>query len=257
MVSPATELMASANAATRDAMSRMFDSVYVLEGNMKFRTTGATVDTRIKRWDAVRAGNFESAHLFYSKHRQAGGKLNKNDFLDAVGGAMRRGDKHPIPEVQEAAQWYRKEVFDPLKERAIRAGLLPEDVSVETAVSYFMRVYNVEMIHARLDEFLNRVEAYLRRTIPLKELASEAEYRDVAREVVNNITGAPGGRVPFINQPLKRGPLAERTFNIPDEEIEDFLISDVSHVAERYINTLAPDVELVDAFGRVAVLLDD
>lgn len=250
VVAPNVELAASRNAATRDIIGQLHDSVFVREGNVRFRSAGASVESEIKRGDALRAAAFETTHQIYRGYRKAGGRINKDEFMDEVGKALRRGDVHKIPEVAELAKWYRANVFEPWKQRAIAAGMLPEDVRPKTAVSYFTRVYNVEKINARIGEFTDLVERYLRRTVDVRELASEAEYRDIARQVVNNITGTAGGRVPFINQPLARGPLKERTFNIPDKEIEDFLISDVSHVGERFLNTIIPDVTLTERFGR-------
>lgn len=250
VVAPNVELSASRNAATRDIIGQLHDAVFVREGNVNFRSAGASVESEIKRSDALRASAFEETHRVFRSFRGAGGGLNKNDFLDEVGKAMRRGDVHAIPEVQDLAKWYRANVFEPWKKRAIAAGLLPEGVKVDTAVSYFTRVYNVEKINARLGEFTDLVEAHLRRTVDVRELASEAEFREIAREVVNNITGSAGGRVPFVNQSLGRGPLKERTFDIPDEDVEDFLISDVSHVGERFLNTIVPDVTLTERFGR-------
>lgn len=250
VVAPNVELAASRNAATRSLSGQLFDQIFVTEGNVRFKTAGASVEAEIKRGDATRAAAFEMKDLMHAQYKKGGGTLNKNDFLDEVGKALRRGDQHTIPEVQDLAKWYRANVFEPWKNRAIRAGMLPEDVNVETAVSYFTRVYNVEKINARLGEFTDLVEQYLRRTVDVEELASEAEYRSIAREIINNITVSAQGRVPFINQPLARGPLRERTFNIPDEDIEDFLISDASHVGERFLNTIIPDVVLTERFGR-------
>ncbi|NIP57385.1 MAG: hypothetical protein GWM92_04265, partial [Gemmatimonadetes bacterium] len=66
---------------------------------------------------------------------------------------MRRGDESIIPEAQRVAQTFRAEVFEPLKNDAVARGLLPEDVSVDTALSYFTRVYDREKIKAFRPEF--------------------------------------------------------------------------------------------------------
>ena len=86
-------------------------------------------------------------------------------FCVCVRSTTRRGDAHnfgwrvghDIPEVAEAARLYREQVFEPLKNDAIKLGLLPEDVvshaptkeEVKTAASYLMRQYNFEKIAAR------------------------------------------------------------------------------------------------------------
>jgi len=89
------------------------------------------------------------------------GKMTNLEFREAVGVAMRNADTHEIPEVAQAAQWVRENVFDPWKERAIKIGLLPEDVDVDTAASYFTRVYNRQAIVARRPEFQGRIADWL------------------------------------------------------------------------------------------------
>lgn len=75
-----------------------------------------------------------------------GRRLTYKEFRIEVGKAMRRGDVHDLPEVAKAAKMFRKGVFDPLKDAAIELKLLPEDVSVETAVSYLNRSYDLEKL---------------------------------------------------------------------------------------------------------------
>lgn len=93
--------------------------------------------------------------------RDRAGKLSYDEFAEEVGRAMRRDDASDVPEVAQAAKLLRERVFDPLKDRAIAAGLLPEDVSVETALSYLMRAYNTEKIIARRDDFSGRIVRWL------------------------------------------------------------------------------------------------
>ncbi|MGH7186265.1 MAG: hypothetical protein ACREIB_08330, partial [Pseudomonadota bacterium] len=62
-------------------------------------------------------------------------EFTPREFREEVGRAMRRADESDIPEVRQAAETIRKTVFDPWKERAIAAGLLPEDIGVKTALS--------------------------------------------------------------------------------------------------------------------------
>lgn len=89
------------------------------------------------------------------------GRMTFKEFKGAVRDAMINGDNHPVPQVDAAAKWLRKEVFDPWKEAAIRLKLLPEDVTVKTAQSYFMRVYDKAKIVAQRPEFTREVKKWL------------------------------------------------------------------------------------------------
>jgi len=93
--------------------------------------------------------------------RAPDGKMSFDEFKEAVTEAGRNGDVHENPQVQMAAQTVRNKIFEPWKKRAIEAGLLPEDVSVKTADSYMMRLYNKQAIAAKRPEFVSRVTDWL------------------------------------------------------------------------------------------------
>jgi hypothetical protein len=88
-------------------------------------------------------------------------KMTFDEFKEQVTEANRNGDTHENPQVQAAAQFVRKTVYDPWKKRAIEAGLLPEGVDVKTADSYVQRLYNKQAIAAKRPEFVNRVTDWL------------------------------------------------------------------------------------------------
>lgn len=236
-------------------------------------------------------------------------KLTTQQFKEEISHAMRNGDKHEIPEVQAAAVAFRRDVFDPLKDEAIKLGLLPEDVDVKTADSYLMRVYDREKIIATRPEFRATIERYLRserdiaaerileverelvgvraelkgildEVLPSKkdqralekELLAELnklefkvgfedqELSFTSDQIIDRILGTPDGRLPYdINPNASKGggggglsgPLKGRSFLIPDAMIEEWLENDIEHLARVYTRSLAPDVELVRAFGDV------
>lgn len=72
----------------------------------------------------------------------------------------------------------------------------------------------------------------------------------IITSVFNNLTGKGAGDVPEWLVPVKRGPLKDRTFNIPDELVEDFLENDMELILRRYSRTMASEVELTEKFGR-------
>ena len=80
---------------------------------------------------------------------------------DAIGRAMRRNDESDVPGVSEAAKAWRASVFEPLKRRAVETGLLPADVGVDTAASYFSRMWNRPAIQSHEAEFRQVVRGWL------------------------------------------------------------------------------------------------
>jgi len=139
------------------------------------------VETRIKFWQGPLAEAMQAVDDAFLKYRKGRGKrfigevpaltmkdtllgtqaLTYRDFKGKISQALRRGDESDIPEVAVAARIIRQRVLDPLKDEAIAAKLLPEDVSVETAASYLNRVYNKERIVAERDQFKQVVRDWL------------------------------------------------------------------------------------------------
>lgn len=80
--------------------------------------------------------------------RATDGKATFPQFKEMVDDALRNGDAHEISEVAEAAKHIRSNVLTPWRDRAIKLGLLPEDIDVKTADSYMTRVWNKERLIA-------------------------------------------------------------------------------------------------------------
>ena len=89
------------------------------------------------------------------------------------------------------------------------------------------------------------------------------DYEDIARQIAQRISGTPDGRLPYdwkLGEGSKgfnsagtnlKGPLKNRTFNIPDQLVEEFLDNDIELLAGRYYRQVSADIELTRAFGSV------
>ncbi|GAA2871966.1 hypothetical protein GGQ99_000959 [Aminobacter niigataensis] len=73
-------------------------------------------------------------------------KVSQPEFRAMVDEALRNGDQHPVQEAAEVAKFLRNTILNPWRDRAIKAGLLPEDVDVATADSYMIRVWNKQRL---------------------------------------------------------------------------------------------------------------
>lgn len=276
-LNPVLRALHSPSPVMREVATKLFENPLYLRRHMTGDTAGPAVESLVKQYNqGAMASGIEQANAIYSDFRKAGGQLNRSEFNQAVGRAMRRGDQDANPLVGKAAALWRSTVFDPLKDAAITAKLLPEDVSVETAASYFSRVYNRPKIEAREPEFKAIVRRYIAQEVknaeirlevsridprydaptkPTPEFLTDADRASYVDEIVNDVFNTLTGRNVDGDMPLnivasKRGPLKERTFSIPDHMIEDFLEHDVEAVARRYSRVMAADVELTTMFGK-------
>lgn len=125
------------------------------------RSLGAAVETEARVvFNSRMADAVQSHDAIYAEMKKAGINMSAQEFDEAIGRAMRRGDLGENDFVSRAAKSWRERVFEPFKNEAIDMGLLPSDVSVETAESYFSRAWNVERLTAQEPEFKQKVADY-------------------------------------------------------------------------------------------------
>ncbi|MDS1138577.1 hypothetical protein [Nitratireductor indicus] len=262
-INPGIQTMFSPSKKVREIYTKMVDNPVYSRMNMEGRSLGSDVENLVKLYERGKLGEWiSSSRSLYKEARQSGFEGTKTDFYERVAKAGRRGDVDELGNVQvtKAAQQARELVFDPLLERAIKNGLLPEDVKVTTAASYVTRLWNRQRLIGEEDRFREIARNYFMgelRKVPADkrpDFVSKADMDDYVEEIVtsvfNNLTGRGRGDVPDWLVPVKRGPLKERTFNIPDEMIEDFLENDMEMILRRYSRTMAAEVELTEKFGR-------
>jgi hypothetical protein len=262
-LNPGIETMFSPSVKVREAYARMVDNPVYTTMQMEGRSLGADVENLVKQYQrGALAEWLESSRSTFQEARKAGYAGSKTEFYQAVAKAGRRGDVDPSGNefITKAAQDARSKVFDPLLERAQRIGLLPDDVKVTTAASYVTRLWNRQKLIGEEGRFRDIARKYFGEQIAKlpsgvgPDAINDADLKDyiegVVTSVFNNLTGKGMTDAPPWLVPVTRGPLKERTFNIPDELVEDFLENDMEAIMRRYTRTMGAEVELADKFGR-------
>jgi hypothetical protein len=283
-LNPGIRTLLSPSTKVRETYLKMVDNPVYTTMNMEGKTVGADVENLVKIYNRGAYGQWkrlaDSEYLNYRKSfgqnaitarmPATGEMMTKSQFMEAVAKAGRREDidVNGNEFVTRTAQSARQKVFDPLLERAIAAKLLPEDVKTTTAASYVTRLWNRERLIGEEPRFRQIAREYFDGEISKIESMQKAgkdapkipdfisdvdrkDYiEDVITEVFNNLTGKGKGDVPEWIVPVKKGPLKERTFNIQDAKIEDFLHNDAEMILRRYSRSMAADVELTQRFGR-------
>lgn len=165
----------SPSAVVRSVFQRAMETPIYMKKNFAGRPSDQAIETFMKEYtQGAVAAAMEANNRIWSDARKAGFQGGYDEFRTRIGRAMRRGDVDPDGNeyVTKAAQEWRKRVFDPLKDEAIKVGLLPPDVSVETATSYLSRIYSKPKIEANEGRFKQIVRDWVRSEIP-KTLAAE------------------------------------------------------------------------------------
>lgn len=156
---PMNRLVNSPFATAKWFANSAYEHNYTLVKHTDGITGGASVERTIKQQKGSAAKaivDYES--VFYEMHgissgpfkatraKLSGVNMNWDQFDEAASLVLTTQQPHPNPHVNKAAQILRDEIFDPLKDQAIKFGLLPEGVSVQNAVDYFMIMYNKNKI---------------------------------------------------------------------------------------------------------------
>jgi hypothetical protein len=285
---PLLRVLHSPSSKVRELGLGMAENPIYLNKNMEGVASTPAAETLMKEWQGGLADATRANRSAFNEFRKAGGKMTRTEFNEAVADAMRNNDLSNNPHVQAAAQAWRSKVVEPLKNAAINANLLPEDVHVDTAASYFTRWWNRNKLIAKEQEFKRIVRGWVEGMMPrwqaefdkeTTEAATtmsgkkradylakrEAEFEErfgmfpgevsagIADDVFDTLTGRIEGAElrPELIKVQARGPLKERTFSIPDRLVRDFLENDVERVMDRYTRTMGADVEIATKFGHL------
>jgi hypothetical protein len=251
-VSPGARLMTSPSLETRKLIQELANIPETLTKNYEGVKTASPIERELWKYDGVHHTGMQARGEAYRTYREriageGGRPMVRGEFNQEISKAMRRNDMHEVPEVAKAAKDTRRIEFDPLKDRAMKLGLLPEDVKAKGADSYLMRQYDTQKIKSNLSDWLQRLRQGFQ-----AQGVDAAEAADIAHQASRNVLGAERGTMDWKvldGIAPKSGQLKERTLNLPDTLLEPYLNNDIDHVAHSYQRSLAPEVEMTERFG--------
>ncbi len=175
----------SPSAVHRSIMADMAETGFYLEKNVRGEGNLA-VESAVKYWDrgALTKGLTDMRGIFEEARKAPDFNMTREEFRTAVSKAMRRGDVGENDAVSKAAVAWRSSLFDPLKDQAIEAGLLPPDVNVKTATSYLTRLWNAPRLNAGEARFKAIVKPWI------DEQLSHLEFKADEIRIGNKIVDA-------------------------------------------------------------------
>jgi hypothetical protein len=245
---PLMRIIQSPSAAARDVATRLFDDPRHLKRRFADVGFDASAETLMKEWNGGLKRAVAGTKTAYTEHWKAAGALDEREFNAAVGRALRNDGDVDDPQVKRAAKLWRSDVFGPITEAAVKAGLLPGDVDPAEAVSYFSRLWSRGKLFAMEAEFKATVAEFHAGRMAKEarregERGSAADVRAAAREIADDLFDALTGRADGGSRPEFAGA------HIPDALAAPFLEDDVERVGRSFVRTMGADLELAQNFG--------
>ncbi len=159
-LNPILRLLHSSSPAARNLAQNIFEQPIYMKMN-DYRPSATAVESVVRRYTEgilpevlervgtaprITQGGTKS---MYNEMRKAGMNMTRQEFRQAIGRALRRGDKDNNPFVQKAAQEFRGKLFEPMRKELEKLGFdVPAEGKSTTADSYLPRMWNVDKLVA-------------------------------------------------------------------------------------------------------------
>ena len=248
--SPKINGLTSTYTTIRSLTNRFFDtSEFRLGKDVEGVSRGSDVESLIKvDMGRLELRSHELQGLYYDmigvsgavKGAKAAFKGKKKDtmsfqqFSEELDTALRNNDVHKIPQIEKAAKLIRQDMNRALKDMQ-ELKLLPENIDLKGAESYFRRSYNIRMIQNNRKEFESTLTDHFM-TKGMDEVDAELQ----AIKSTDNILGRGDKTIEMsglgIESVTGAGKLLkERVLDIPDNQIAKFLNRDAISNYQGYL----------------------
>lgn len=217
-------------------------------------TTKAAVETRIKRYDRFMANALNELNGSYKLYSHSNApKMTRMQFNEQVVYALRNGDEHLDPIIQQAAQKIRREVLTPVRKEAEAAGIYKSEADmVKYAKSYFPRQYDYSKIEANRHEFIQDIKRWIQDENPNVDMLPE-DLASMAIEVARKLVDDPMLHMKHRDIKISAGALKGRKLAIPDNVLSKWLINEPDVVIRSWVRDIATETEFTKMFGDTSL----
>ena len=272
--------------ASARAMENLLTTPSYLEKNFNNVATDLPVAREMKTWEATLAEFLTDVNHAHSAYRmRVAKKEGKASFLDKTGfivddlrnktsparnaddpegplsiiafreeitTALRGVDdtgkiEHRIPEVQQMAQRVR-DTNDYIFKEAVAVGIMKES---DYRSNFIQRMWDQPEVYKNESRLYNMIWKWQKDNLPSElrdspqQLSEKIKTIHVSVDGLDNITGEGFEGA--------KGIFKERTINVPDELIADFLVHDIDHIMRSYVRLASADIEIARKFGSISM----
>ena len=238
-LNPLLRMAHSPSRVVRVLSQKLIENPVFFNKNAEGIASDPAVETLIKESRARLAVSTDVQLQKYKEYKSATSKagqkpVNFVEFKKQVAMALRRNDTSDNPFAADVAKNIRAKVLDPLKQRAIQNELLPEDVAVDTAESYLMRIWDKERIIQNEPEFRGIVGGWVRSNAQDAVRKFDAETNAQIRQLESRINRAEGAKKEELR--AKLGDLKI------EREVEKRTTFDTDGNFDEYVDSVTEDI---------------
>ena len=180
------------------------------------------------------------------------GPLSIIRFREEVTATLRQAQtdgkiKHDIPEIEQMAQRVR-DTNDYIFNEAVIAGVLDKG---DYRPNFVPRMWDQPLVFQRQDELKNIILTWQRNNLPIAERDSIQSITAKLNAINSSIDGIENITEAALQS--KKGIFKQRSINVPDEVIAEFLVGDIDHIMRSYVRLASADIEISRKFGSVSM----
>jgi len=180
------------------------------------------------------------------------GPLSIIRFREEVTATLRRAEtdgkiKHDIPEIEQMAQRVR-DTNDYIFSEAVTAGVMKEG---DYRPNFVPRMWDQPMVFKQEAELKEIIMRWQRENLPEELRDSSKQLSDKMSAIHTSIDGIENLSTEALQS--HKGIFKQRSINVPDEIIADFLVGDIDHIMRSYVRLASADIEISRKFGSISM----
>ena len=180
------------------------------------------------------------------------GPLSIIRFREEVTATLRRAEtdgkiKHDIPEIEQMAQRVR-DTNDYIFSEAVTAGVMKQG---DYRPNFVPRMWDQPMVFKQEAELKEIIMRWQRENLPEELRDSSKQLSSKLSAIHTSIDGIENMSTEALQS--HKGIFKERSINVPDEIIADFLVGDIDHIMRSYVRLASADIEISRKFGSISM----
>ena len=247
---PLAGVLQSASLKARQLVQKLTYNPFLMRKSQQGIASPQSIEGIVDSYGGIVRDSDRALNDAYAKYRKGTpSPLGRLDFTAEVTKAMKAGDVHSNPYIQQAARSYRKKITPIIKELK-RHGLFP-DIPI---ASFFPRMFNIGHMMKNYDGIRDDIIAAMKRSpeydSDLDGAVDEIMHRITGGQSLETAVGAVLGRYPAVAMMVTDDLLSPYALTNAQQAIHQFIRVSAHQLAERKAlngSTIREEISAVSA----------